>query len=50
MVVNHHALQHIFSTPSLHTGYSVVYLIAVVPTLFPKKSKLCSKKKQITLY
>jgi hypothetical protein len=44
MVVTHHALQHIFSAPSLHTRYSVVYIITVVPTLFPKKSELCSNK------
>jgi len=44
MVLTHHALQHILSAPSLHTVYSVVYRIAVVPTLFPKKSELCSNK------
>jgi hypothetical protein len=44
MVITHHTLQHILSALSQHTGYSVVYLIAVVPTLFPKKSELCSNK------
>jgi len=42
--ITHHALQHILSAPSLHTGYSVVCLIAVVPTHFPKKSELCINK------
>jgi hypothetical protein len=49
MVITHHALQHILSAPSQHTGYSVVYLIALVPNFFSKKSELCSSKNHLVL-
>lgn len=42
-VVTHHAPQHTF-TPSTHTGYTVIYLIAIMPILFSKKTELCSNK------